>query len=56
MNKSLKDKVEKFKNTTLFHVMKYIIHDCDITALENLKDMANAQIRTLKLLESGKGE
>ena len=49
--KTLKARVESFKNTTLFHVIKYITHDCDIEALESLKEMANAQIETLKMLE-----
>ena len=49
--KTLKARVESFKNTTLFHVIKYITHDCDIEALENLKEMANAQIKTLKMSE-----
>ena len=44
--KTLKARVESFKNTTLFHVIKYITHDCDIEALESLKEMANAQIKT----------
>ena len=50
MSKSLKNKVESFKNTTLFYVLKYITRDCDITALENLKDIINAQIKTLKMV------
>ena len=49
--KTLKARVESFKNTTLFHVIKYITHDCDIESLENLKEMANAQIKTLKMSE-----
>ena len=51
MSKSYKQRVESFKNTTLFHVMKYITIDADIDALENLKEMANAQIKTLKMSE-----
>ena len=51
MSKSYKQRVESFKNITLFHVIKYITHDCDIEALESLKEMANAQIETLKMLE-----
>ncbi len=55
--KTLKARVESFKNTTLFYVIKYITHDCDIEALESLKEMANAQIKTLKMLErSSNGE
>tara|TARA_Y100001938_G_scaffold125821_1_gene177162 strand:- start:44 stop:256 length:213 start_codon:yes stop_codon:yes gene_type:complete len=50
-DKELKKKVESFKNTTLFYVLKYITRDCDINALNHLKQIINAQIKTLKVAE-----
>ena len=49
-DKELKKKVESFKNTTLFYVLKYITRDCDINALNHLKQIINAQIKTLKMV------
>ena len=53
---SLKNKVESFKNTTLFYVLKYITRDCDINSLRDLKDIINMQIKTLEILERNKNE
>ena len=56
MSKSLKNKVESFKNTTLFYVLQYITRDCDINSLRDLKDIINMQIETLEILERNKNE
>ena len=50
VDKELKKKVENFKNTTLFYVLKYITRDCDINALHHLKQLINAQIKTIKMV------
>ena len=55
-DKELKKKVESFKNTTLFYVLKYITRDCDINSLRDLMDIINMQIETLEILERNKNE